>query len=1292
MPQKLPLHVIGKSFSKLVVSFIFSTAPKSIGVIIGGTIWLYLPILIRFTFGYAIRAADTVLVNPKTAKLKAQPLTEDYSIIPESMPIFSFYKTLKDGSGFAYMGEGFLLMAFYLILYLAISMLRWSIQSELERFAEKGTTLQKFLGVDTLEEELNKEEHLEILRIIQEKNKSKRDHIKLLAQYIYAQYYSEKDEPQAPVDDYTIYDLAFEFTKKIATRFKLNPSDFQLVFDYQATNLAIRNALVSSGAMHRSVERLSSRLFDPTLPHASDRGHTLLKFKLVDAVEVIYRDLYELQQVPGMLNIPDALNGNIHEKVSLEKRIQKIMSRLDARFADRLRNTTDDELALELPDPMLILSFDDYENTNTLDLSSLGVPNTLNSDETKISVPPKYILPSGVAGRLEVRAGCTVRISTGQFSHDSYRAFTDVLINNGLLQDENPRRAVQIIPDNNNRENIDMINFLHANMQQNQNQDANNIAQGIFRNQNQNQNQNQAANNAVNPNDLLPGRFRPEDFVEEEEAFELDDFRDVLKFFGFFDLPLLVRHFMLCLIVGVGLNAVIIVGPYIAGGCCFVALGFIFIGGTELNFYYGNLLGDAVLGLLYGFLGKNFNNQYFLGLSQHYWNEYSTRQIAFTYLWKFLKYSYSPSSKGLFLGGVYVFVGLGAVVIIGYYMAYYAPRMTRTTEGRRAELVVIQNLRLIGLVVKVIVITGIELFMFPVMCGILMCVALLPLSPNATVKDLLEFTVSWPFLSPFIYWVMGTAHMFQFAFFLSMCRDIMRAGVLYFVRDPNDPNIHPIGDVMERGLVSQLGKIGISGLIYSQLILICVGGVIWSFRYVLDFFFIPLTFDLFNPILNLWDYSTLWVLSVFPLITTVQYLHPSAIIRKLWTGVFHRACHLLRLSSFILDKPVSKELGTVHYGSLKAWLLDVQPDYTSPKKLEDLKNIPSDAAYFVPDGVFVRAPNTDNVAFKKSANFFIPVTKDDERIDGTVEDEEKDIQQYVVVYCPPNFRWRVGGLLSIIWLFAGLGVFSVTGLPIIVGRIILQAVFFVSQEDIKKNIILCWLVGLTPSLIGIMIIDNYTQFKAEVARIRDNFSYRTIIDPAYLFLRFGLLYSYVIIFFAGSFFFEPLEAVLQYCFGTDPAQIPSVVKAMLELCRTFGALIVPFYMNFLALAFVSDKVPILSHNVMTMRGVGTDNPFILTSSEKYVGPAVLVSHMVFLLVSYGARLVLRLTGSSSKFWNYIAENPKPFVSVLLFGLLFQVMLKIFVSVMLTSLRDKEYLESFKLQNRVNKKNETEVEN
>lgn len=61
---------------------------------------------------------------------------------------------------------------------------------------------------------------------------------------------------------------------------------------------------------------------------------------------------------------------------------------------------------------------------------------------------------------------------------------------------------------------------------------------------------------------------------------------------------------MLCLIVGVGLNAVIIVGPYIAGGCCFVALGFIFIGGTELNFYYGNLLGDAVLGLLYGFLGK----------------------------------------------------------------------------------------------------------------------------------------------------------------------------------------------------------------------------------------------------------------------------------------------------------------------------------------------------------------------------------------------------------------------------------------------------------------------------------------------------------------------------------------------------------------------------------------------------------------------------------------------------------------------------------------------------------------
>ena len=48
--------------------------------------------------------------------------------------------------------------------------------------------------------------------------------------------------------------------------------------------------------------------------------------------------------------------------------------------------------------------------------------------------------------------------------------------------------------------------------------------------------------------------------------------------------------------------------------------------------------------------------------------------------------------------------------------------------------------------------------------------------------------------------------MFHFAMFVSMCRDIVRAGTLYFIRDPNDPQFHPIREILERPTLHQLTK------------------------------------------------------------------------------------------------------------------------------------------------------------------------------------------------------------------------------------------------------------------------------------------------------------------------------------------------------------------------------------------------------------------------------------------------------------------------------------------------------
>ena len=83
-----------------------------------------------------------------------------------------------------------------------------------------------------------------------------------------------------------------------------------------------------------------------------------------------------------------------------------------------------------------------------------------------------------------------------------------------------------------------------------------------------------------------------------------------------------------------------------------------------------------------------------------------------------------------------------------------------------------------GGVLKVILIISIEMIVFPLYCGLLLDVALLPLFGSATLMSRIEFTVSSPYTSIFVHWFVGTCYMFHFALFVAMCRKLMRTGVL----------------------------------------------------------------------------------------------------------------------------------------------------------------------------------------------------------------------------------------------------------------------------------------------------------------------------------------------------------------------------------------------------------------------------------------------------------------------------------------------------------------------------------
>jgi E3 ubiquitin-protein ligase MARCH6 len=125
-------------------------------------------------------------------------------------------------------------------------------------------------------------------------------------------------------------------------------------------------------------------------------------------------------------------------------------------------------------------------------------------------------------------------------------------------------------------------------------------------------------------------------------------------------------------------------------------------------------------------------------------------------------------------------------IIVGYVFAFVVGLlylrivrfMSQINRGQRFEGVVADVLHQAGGVMKVILIIGIEMIVFPLYCGLLLDVALMPIFENATLASRVAFTFGSPLTSLFVHWFVGTCYMFHFALFVSMCRKVMRSGVL----------------------------------------------------------------------------------------------------------------------------------------------------------------------------------------------------------------------------------------------------------------------------------------------------------------------------------------------------------------------------------------------------------------------------------------------------------------------------------------------------------------------------------
>ena len=386
----------------------------------------------------------------------------------------------------------------------------------------------------------------------------------------------------------------------------------------------------------------------------------------------------------------------------------------------------------------------------------------------------------------------------------------------------------------------------------------------------------------------------------------------------------------------------------------------------------------------------------------------------------------------------YIFFALLGVLYLRLSLVLKADKATKV-EGPLADV-----LYQAGGVGKVILIISIEMIVFPLYCGLLLDVALLPMFRNVTFLSRLEYMVDSPCTSLFIHWFVGTCYMFHFALFVSMCRKIMRTGVLYFIRDPDDPTFHPVRDVLERNVFGQLGKIAFSALVYGGLVLACLGGVIWGIWSAFDGVF-PICWSSNEPVLE-FPVDLLFYYFLTPL--AMRVFRPAVKLTTMYSWWFRRCAQWLRLSHFLIGKMREEEEGHHVRRTWKAFFSRKKGDVKNPVIGNKRQQFAEDRGldvYFLRDGRHVRAPASDQVRIPKGIRTFVEVDQDGNRVDGQSDNPQglhgRDNAHFATIYIPPHFRLRIGAFIFLLWLFAATTGVCVTVIPLVFGRRLFSAIF-----------------------------------------------------------------------------------------------------------------------------------------------------------------------------------------------------------------------------------------------------------
>ena len=130
--------------------------------------------------------------------------------------------------------------------------------------------------------------------------------------------------------------------------------------------------------------------------------------------------------------------------------------------------------------------------------------------------------------------------------------------------------------------------------------------------------------------------------------------------------------------------------------------------------------------------------------------------------------------------------------------------------------------RILGLcyvVVKVSLLSVVEIGVLPLVCGWWLDICSLAMF-DATLRDRESSFRHAPSTSMFIHWIVGMVYIYYFASFILLLREILRPGVLWFLRNLNDPDFSPIQEMIHLPILRHARRLVASAVIFGTAILL----------------------------------------------------------------------------------------------------------------------------------------------------------------------------------------------------------------------------------------------------------------------------------------------------------------------------------------------------------------------------------------------------------------------------------------------------------------------------------------